>query len=344
MKSKRLSIDLTPELERFFAEQVEKTGLALKPLIERVLRDYAAAQQAEVKLVAFSNEIEKQEKKEPEKVLEVEKKAKVFSFSPTPPLPLSILYRLIRNECIREIQKYRNTEIHNTEVLEKTREHVNAREGVSEDISRLEPEPQPTQEPEMAEKPPKIAKAKSKPTSPTKYIPNPAKSRQRPFKSDLDLKPGDDLAKLEFEEVLYPEWFYVISLFNSFTNRQKTPDGVPIQFFFNGTKDAENLPRLIKKVRGMVLAKTPTAEGATLYRGVVAVFDRVFRDAAKTELNSYELGRLMSISRFYSDAAQIFAAVKERYKGKYERLEQQTYHVPVESMKFTSAIVDKSQL
>jgi hypothetical protein len=196
----------------------------------------------------------------------------------------------------------------------------------------------------MAEKPPKIAKAKSKLADPTKYIPKPEKTRQRPFKSDLDLKPGDDLANLEFEEVLYPEWYYVISLFNSFTNRQKTPDGVPVQFFFNGTKDAENLPKLIKKVRGMVLAKTPTAEGATLYRGVVAVFDRVFRDAAKTELNSYELGRLMSISRFYSDAAQIFAAVKERYKGKYERLEQQTYHVPVESMKFTSPIVDKSQL
>jgi hypothetical protein len=52
----------------------------------------------------------------------------------------------------------------------------------------------------------------------------------------------------------------------------------------------------------------------------------------------------MSISRFYSDAAQIFAAVKERHRGKYERLEQQTYHVPVESMKFTSAIVDKSKL
>jgi hypothetical protein len=64
----------------------------------------------------------------------------------------------------------------------------------------------------------------------------------------------------------------------------------------------------------------------------------------KADLNSYELGRLMSISRFYSDAAQIFAAVKERFKGKYERLEQQTYHAPVSAMKFTSAIVDKSQL
>jgi hypothetical protein len=311
-------------------------------LIERALRDYAAAQQSAVQAVAFSDESQNLGKKEPQKVFEVEKKAKVFPLSPAPPIPFCILYRLIKNSCIREIQKYRNTEIQNTNLLlpEKTRTHAHTQEGAS----AFEPEPQLIPEPEMAEKPPKIAQATRKPSSPTKDIPAPAKSRQRPVKSDLDLKPGDDLSKLEFEDVIYPEWFYVISLFNSFTNRQKTPDGVPIGFVFNGTKDAENLPRLIKKVRGMVLAKNPTAEGATLYRGVLAVFDRVFRDAVKADLNSYELGRLMSISRFYSDAAQIFAAVKERFKGKYERLEQQTYHAPVSAMKFTSAIVDKSQL